>query len=72
MVEVFDSSLENLIKHSKKHNAPFPILADDSYKYYKKHGIERSFLKFLRAVILRLSTLMVVSLKGFLLYLKAT
>ena len=54
MVAVFDSSLENLIKHSKKHNAPFPILADDSYKYYKKYGIERSFLKFLRAVIFRL------------------
>ena len=66
MVAVFDSSLENLIKHSKKHNAPFPILADDSYKYYKKYGIERSFLKFLRAVIFRLPSLMVASLKGFI------
>tara|TARA_A100001011_G_scaffold52911_1_gene51209 strand:+ start:50632 stop:51171 length:540 start_codon:yes stop_codon:yes gene_type:complete len=66
MVAVFDSPLENLIKHAKKHNAPFPILADENYKYYKKYGLERSFFKFLRAVIFKFPTLIKASIKGFI------
>ena len=66
MVAVFDSPLDNLIKHAKKHDAPFPILADENYKYYEKYGLERSFLKFLRAVIFKFPTLIKASMKGFI------
>ena len=66
VVAVFDSPLDNLIKHAKKHDAPFPILADENYKYYEKYGLERSFLKFLRAVIFKFPTLIKASMKGFI------
>jgi len=63
MILVLDSPLENLIKHIKKHNAPFPILADENYKYYNQYGLER---KFIRAVIFKFPTLIKASTKGFI------
>ena len=49
-----------------KHNIPFIALADENYKYYEKYGLERSFLKFLRAVIFKFPTLIKASMKGFI------
>ena len=37
IVGIFDSSLEDLQRHAEKHNAPFPILADESNIYYEEY-----------------------------------
>ena len=33
-VAIFDSKLDNLKRFTSKHNAPFPILADEKYEYF--------------------------------------
>ena len=43
IVAVFDSPLANLVRQTKGHNAPFPVLADERIiNYYKEYGIEHS------------------------------
>tara|TARA_S200000501_G_scaffold227804_1_gene213608 strand:- start:16425 stop:16961 length:537 start_codon:yes stop_codon:yes gene_type:complete len=66
MVAVFDSPLDNLIKQTKKHRAPFWILADEKFFYYKKFSVEQSFIKFLIGTIVRFHRLMLASLKGYI------
>ena len=41
VVAIFDSPLDHLIKSTKKHNAPFEILADENFKYFKKYKVEQ-------------------------------
>ena len=65
MVAVFDSPLDNLIKQTKHHNAPFWILADEKYHYFEKFSVEKSFLKFLKGTIVRFHKLIIASLKGY-------
>lgn len=57
IVAIFDSSIGNLTKHTKKHGAPFSVLADKSNKYYKAYGIEHSLAGMLKGVICRFPTL---------------
>lgn len=57
IVAVFDSPLDNLVRHTEKHKAPFPILADESNKYYKEYGIEHSFAGMLKGMFFRMPTL---------------
>ena len=64
IVAIFDSPLDNLIKHSRGHNAPFPILADEQNIYYKQYGIEKSFMGMLKGMIFRFPTLMKSMFKG--------
>ncbi len=40
IVAIFDSPLANLQKHASGHQAPFPILANESNQYYQTYGIE--------------------------------
>jgi len=40
IVAIFDSPFENLVRHAKGHEAPFPILADENKKYYKEYDID--------------------------------
>ncbi len=65
IVAIFDSPLDNLTKHSKGHNAPFPILADEKNTYYKQYGIEKSFIGMLKGMIFRFPTLMKSMFKGY-------
>ena len=65
VVAVFDSPLDNLKKHTEKHQAPFPILADADNTYYKHYNIERSVTGMLKGMILRMPTLMNGMLKGY-------
>lgn len=58
MVAIFDSPLENLVHHTDKHKAPFPILADESNKYYREYGIEHSVTGMLKGMIFRMPTLL--------------
>ena len=66
IVAVFDSPLDNLIRHSKGHKAPFPILADKSNQYYREYGIEHSVIGMLKGIILRMPKLIKGMFKGYL------
>jgi len=58
IVALFDSPLHNLIKHTSKHQAVFPILADEENKYYKIFGIKKSVIGVLAGIIKRFPALM--------------
>jgi peroxiredoxin len=47
VVAIFDSSIDFLTKNTNKHSAPFPILADENFEYFKKFQVEQSIWKFL-------------------------
>ena len=52
-VAIFDSKFDNLKRFTSKHNAKFPILADESYQYFEKYDVERSLIKFIWSQIIR-------------------
>jgi peroxiredoxin len=58
VVAVFDSPLDNLVRHAEGHKAPFPILADESNQYYREYSIERSISGVLKGMLFRMPTLM--------------
>ena len=58
IVAIYDSPLDNLVRHADKHKAPFPILADESNKYYREYGIEYSVAGMLKGMIFRMPTLL--------------
>jgi thioredoxin-dependent peroxiredoxin len=66
IVAVFDSPLDNLIRHTSDHHAPFSILADESNKYYKKYNIEHSLKGMLKGMIMRMPTLIKGMMKGYI------
>ncbi len=65
IVAIFDSPLDHLTKHTKRHKAPFAILADEKNIYYKKYGIEKSVLGMLKGMIARFPALMKGLFKGY-------
>ncbi len=65
IVAVFDSPLDNLVHHTEGHKAPFPILADDSNRYYKEYGIEHSLSGVFKGMLLRMPTLIRGMFKGY-------
>lgn len=65
IVLVFDSPLDNLVRHAEGHKAPFPILADDSNLYYKKYGIEHSLSGVFKGMFLRMPRLIRAMLMGY-------
>lgn len=66
IIAIFDSSIDNLQKHSLKHKAPFPILADEKNIYYKEYAIKKSFYGMLKGMITRFPTLMKGIFKGYI------
>ena len=66
IVAVFDSPLANLVLHAKGHDAPFPILADESNQFYREYGIEHSVGGMLKGMIFRMPTLMRAMGKGYI------
>jgi peroxiredoxin len=58
VVGIFDSSVENLRRHAQRHQAPFPILADEYNIYYRHFGIERSLAGALKGAALRMPTVL--------------
>ena len=53
VVAIFDSPLNHLIESTKKHDAPFEILADESFKYFREYEVELSAWKFFLGSIVR-------------------
>ena len=47
MVGVFDAKISELTKRMKKHNAPFSIVADETYQQFKENGVEKSTPRFM-------------------------
>jgi peroxiredoxin len=66
VVAIFDSPLDNLIRHAKGHNALFPILADESNQYYQEYGIGHSVGGMFKGMILRMPKLIKGMFKGYL------
>lgn len=67
IVAIFDSSLENLQKHAEKHQAPFPILADEKNIFYQAFGIEHSVVGMFKGMLTRMPSLLRAMLvKGYL------
>ena len=66
VVAVFDSPLDHLIANAKRHQAPFPILADESNEFYRQFGIERSLLGVVKGITMRIPTLIRATLKGYI------
>ena len=64
-VAIFDSKLDNLKRFTSKHNAPFPILADEKYEYFDKYDVERSILKFVWSQIIRINRQLKAMIKGY-------
>ncbi len=66
-VAIFKADLEELTRHTEKHLATFPVLADPHGRYYKKFGIEESVKGFFTGMIMRLPTLLKsIFIKGYL------
>lgn len=66
IVALFDSSLENLLRHARRHHSPFPILADEQNIYYREYGIKRSLTGTLKGVAIHMpSVLHALFVKGY-------
>ncbi len=65
VVAVFDSPLDNLVRHAEGHQAQFPILADEHNRYYKGYRIEHSLGGVFAGMLLRMPTLILGMLKGY-------
>ena len=66
IIAVFDSSLPDLIRHAEGHDAPFPILADESNHYYREYGIEHSAWGMIKGLVTRFPTFLKGVFSGFI------
>ncbi len=66
VVAVFDSPLDNLVRHMRRHQTPFPVLADENGTSYRDFGIERSLAGVFRGIATRLPTLIRATCKGYI------
>lgn len=66
IVAVFDSPLDNLVRHAAGHRAPFPILADERNESYRAYGIEHSLGGVVRGMVFRMPALLRGMVKGYL------
>lgn len=66
LIAIFNSSPENLARHTAGHHAPFPILADENKIFYNSFGIQYSWVGFLKGMMMRLPTLLGGMLRGYL------
>ena len=65
IIAIFDSPLDNLIRHIAEHKAPFPILADESNQYYKIFNIEHSMFGVLKGMFFRFPAMIKGMFKGY-------
>lgn len=65
MVAVFDAKLGELQKRMKKHDAPFVVVADETYEQFNKNGVKKSFFKFMWGALRSPLTLLQATLRGY-------
>ena len=66
MVGVFDAGIEDLRKRMKKHDAPFTIVADESYASFEANGVTKSLGKFILGAAKSPITLLQATLRGYI------
>ncbi len=65
MIGVFDAEIDELKNKMKKHNPPFTVVADSSYELFLKHGVEKSFFRFLIGALRSPITFLQATFKGY-------
>ncbi len=65
MVAVFDAKIGDLQKRMKKHDAPFVVVADETYEQFNKNGVKKSFFKFMWGALRSPLTLLQATLRGY-------
>jgi len=65
MVGVFDADVDDLRKRMKKHDAPFTIVADESYAAFESNGVSKSFGKFMWGAAKSPLTLLLATMRGY-------
>ena len=65
MVAVFDAKVGELQKRMKKHDAPFVVVADETYEQFNKNGVKKSFFKFMWGALRSPLTLLQATLRGY-------
>ena len=65
-VAIFNSGIDNLKRFTKKHDAPFPILADEKFEYFAKYSVERSLLRFLWSQLIRINRQVKAMIMGYI------
>ena len=65
MVAVFDAKVGDLQKRMKKHDAPFVVVADETYEQFNKNGVKKSFFKFMWGAMRSPLTLLQATLRGY-------
>ena len=65
MVAVFDAKIGELQKRMKKHNAPFIVVADETYEQFASNGVKKSFFKFMWGAMRSPLTLLQATLRGY-------
>ena len=65
MVGVFDADIGDLRKRMGKRGIPFTILADGDYELFTRHGVEKSFLRFVFGALRSPLTFSRAMLKGY-------
>ena len=65
MVAVFDAKIGDLQKRMKKHDAPFVVVADETYEQFNKNGVKKSFFKFMWGAMRSPLTLLQATLRGY-------
>ena len=66
IVAIFDAPLSHLIKSMERHDAPFEILADEDFSYFRAIDVEQSLIKFLIGSVINIHRLVQASMKGFI------
>ena len=65
MVAVFDAKVGDLQKRMKKHDAPFVVVADETFEQFNKNGVKKSFFKFMWGAMRSPLTLLQATLRGY-------
>ena len=65
MVGVFDADIGDLRKRMGERGIPFTILADGDYELFTRHGVEKSFLRFVLGALRSPLTFSRAVLKGY-------
>ena len=65
MVGMFDANIEELRKRMGRREVPFFLVADETYEHFERHGVVKSFGRFMWGAMRSPLTFMAATLKGY-------
>ncbi|DAC37608.1 MAG: hypothetical protein CMA08_01215 [Euryarchaeota archaeon] len=65
MIGVFDADVDELRKRIGKRDVPFILVADSTYEHFERHGVVKSFGRFMWGAVRSPLTFMAATLKGY-------